>query len=179
MSTQTAATASFLPLGTLLHLLLLSCAGGILVFRYVLDYKVAEFLCWLVLICVEVLPRLNAFTQLTQFSSAPSFWDSPAGVTLLQAYETAVFNEYIDADDWLNLALGVVLLIFLVRQCRNCYNYFCETCCCREPQRSRRGGRERKYRKVRPANEESDEDDYDDEEERELRRSRRERRERE
>lgn len=109
-------------------------------------------------------------TQVTQMGQAPaasSFWLSPAGATVLAAYETVVYNEYVDLDDWLQV-LGVLLFaLILWRQC--------DKCCFRrghdgerERRRRRRGGyverdggsgSGRRFRKVRPAELDSSSDD--------------------
>ncbi|KAL1511535.1 hypothetical protein AB1Y20_006330 [Prymnesium parvum] len=150
------------------HLMLVGCAGGILVFRYVLQHATAEFVCWVVLIAVEVLPRLNAITQ---FSNAPTFWDSPTGQTVLQMYESAVYNEYIDADDWIHILLLVLVAVFFVRQCRVWYNGCCETCCGGGRRRKARAkDASRRGRKTRPVDYDDEEDEDEDDEERELRR---------
>jgi len=149
------------------HLFVLCCAGGILVFRYLLHWGAAEFVCWLILICIEVLPRINAVTQMTQLTAGPSsFWESPSGVAILQVYEAAVYNEYIDADDWLQVLLVMLAALVVGRKCYTC-------CCSRwadsgdddRPRGRRREGRDardvpRRYRKIRPGDD--DYDDYDD-----------------
>ena len=73
------------------HLLILTCFGGILFFRYVYAFALGELACWFVLLSVEVLPRL---VSVTQFSSVPAtFWESPAGAAALAYYEAIVYNE--------------------------------------------------------------------------------------
>ena len=113
------------------HLLVICCVGGILLFRYVFENGLLELLCWLLLVTAEVLPRLNAVANFNPLQpdhsvSTTSFWDTPTGSIMLQVYEAAVFNEYADADDWIQIALILLLLLLAARQCyRSCC---CESC---------------------------------------------------
>ena len=133
----------------------------------------AEFACWLLLIAVEVLPRLNAVTSLAQLGALPSagsgssFFDSPTGAALLEAYETLVFNEIADADDWFELAAALLVLYLVLRRCRTEWR----KCCGGDDERRGRGergrtrrwpGSARKYARVHQ-NSSFDDDETDDE----------------
>ena len=128
------------------HLLVLACVGGILLFRYVIVHGLAELGCWLLLVSAEVAPRLNAVTSLSALgggATTTSFWDTPVGAGLLQAYETAVYNQYADADDWLQLALGALTVLVALRACYRC--------CCASGERRHRHHRGRRSRYRRSA----------------------------
>lgn len=123
------------------HIVLTACVGGILVFRYVFVSGLGELICWLVLLAVEVLPRLNAFASLTP--SSASFWQTPSGETAIQVYETIVYNEYIDVDDWLQVFFWLLVSGFVLQRCYRCYSR------CGERKSRRRLAAARRYRKVR------------------------------
>ena len=45
-----------------------------------------------------------------------SFWETPTGAMILEGYEVVVYNEYADADDWVQSALGLFALLLIGRQ---------------------------------------------------------------
>ena len=157
-------------LAKLSQLLLLGCIGGVLVFRYVIVSSLGEMLCWLLLAMSEVVPRLNAVANFSPLGGPPaavSFWETPTGAMLLEAYEVAVFNEYADAEDWLQLVIILVTAVFVGRRCYSC----CRSCCGWDDKRRRRhhvrremARRQRRTPRRRSISEpiSDDEDDYDD-----------------
>ena len=149
------------------HMLVLVCAVGVLTFRYIYPNGLAELCCWLVLIAAEVLPRVTAMTQFTSGleDTASTFWESPNGQKLVNLYETAVYNEYADAEDWLYVVATVLGLLLFWRFCCICR----ERCCSRSKPRKRRTyNRARRGYQGRGYEEEDygdEEEDYDEEEE--------------
>ena len=157
-------------LAKLSQLLLLGCISGVLMFRYVLVSNVGEMFCWLLLAMSELMPRLNAatsFSPLTGQAALTSFWDTPTGSMLLESYEVIIFNEYADAEDWLQLVLIPVTFIFVGRRCYQ----GCRKCCGWDTPRQRRhrlrremARRQRRTPRRHAITEpiSDDEDDYDD-----------------
>ena len=100
------------------HLLVLVCVSGIVIFRYAHVNGAAELGCWLLLICGGAPPPQRRLELLgagrrrqRQGGIAPSFWDTPTGGALLEAYEAVVFNEYVDMDDWLQVCMVLVGMV--------------------------------------------------------------------
>jgi len=126
--------------------------------------------CWLLLAMSELMPRLNAatsFSPLAGQAALTSFWDTPTGSVLLEAYEVIIFNEYADAEDWLQLVLIPVTCLFVGRRCYQ----GCRKCCGWDTPRQRRHRlrREMARRQRRTPRRHAiaepisdDEDDYDD-----------------
>ena len=122
-----------------------------------------------------MLPRLNAVSSFAQLGASPaksSFWETPTGAVVLEAYEATVFNEYADADDWIELAGAALILVLVARKCYTCWRSCSWPCCPRKARTRRRPGSARKYRSVRRRTDYSDDDDddeaFDDVEERDY-----------
>ena len=134
------------------HLLVITCVGGILLFRYILKNGLAELLCWLLLVSAEILPRMNAIATFNPLKpdqaqlSSSAFWETPTGSMLLEGYEVFVYNEYADADDWVQIALIGLISLLVARQC---YISCKECCCCDDGSGSGGGGGDRRERRRR------------------------------
>jgi len=125
-------------LARLSQLLLLACIGGVLAFRYVCVSSLGELICWLLLALSEVVPRLNVVANFSPLGSEKhtqaSFWETPSGSMLLEAYEVMVFNEYMDAEDWIQIILVAAATACFARKCYRC----CRSCCGWDTPRRRR-----------------------------------------